>query len=103
MSGHDSRHCHHGDHDAADAAPYGQVQFDPTVGRRALMFGASGALLLAAMRGSAQASTTTASTGWAGTAAGAGRTSALTLGTTLVHADMHNHSVMSDGDHAVRL
>lgn len=83
--------------------PYGQVPFDPTVGRRALMFGASGALLLAAMRGSAQAATTTASAGWAGTASGAGRSSALTVGTTLVHADMHNHTVMSDGDGSAEL
>jgi PHP domain len=98
MSGHDPRHCHHDDDRPQDEVPYGQVQFDATTGRRAVLFGASGALMLAAMRGSASASTKTASAGWAGAAAGAGRASRLIQSTMLAHADMHNHTVMSDGD-----
>jgi hypothetical protein len=97
MSGHDPHHCHHGG-EASDQVPYGQVDVDGTIARRTLLFGASGALLLAAMRGSAQATTTTASAGWARAASGAARASRLNQAATLVHADMHNHTVMSDGD-----
>lgn len=99
MSGHDPHHCDHGDgHRAPDEVPYGQVHFNAAVGRRTLLFGAGGALMLAAIRGSAQASTTVASNGWAGPVSGAARASRLIQSTTLVHADMHNHTVMSDGD-----
>lgn len=60
-----------------------------------MLFGTSGALMLAALRGSAR--TATASAGQPGPAAGAGRASRFDPGTTLVHADLHNHTVMSDG------
>jgi hypothetical protein len=92
MSGRDPHHCHH-DHAPREGVPYGHVDI-PALGRRALLAGAGGALMLAAMPGAARANTKMA----AATAAGAARASAITQGTTLVHADMHNHTVMSDGD-----
>lgn len=65
--------------------------------RRGLIGGATGRLLLAATQGmvlpSARASP-------AAPGPGASRTSRITRGTTLVHADMHNHTLMSDGDGA---
>ncbi|GAB2829020.1 hypothetical protein GCM10022221_29350 [Actinocorallia aurea] len=70
--------------------------------RRALLGAAAGGLLfLAAAPGSARAATTgtAAASGVSALAAGgAGRASLITQGTTLVHADMHNHTTMSDGD-----
>jgi hypothetical protein len=57
------------------------------ISRRSLIAGAGGALLLAAAPRPAHA---------AGT--GADRASLITQGTTLVHADLHNHTLMSDGD-----
>jgi hypothetical protein len=51
--------------------------------------------MLAALPGTARATTTTAGTQ---STTGASRASRITQGTTLVHADMHNHTVMSDGD-----
>ncbi|GAA1029304.1 hypothetical protein GCM10009557_17350 [Virgisporangium ochraceum] len=63
-----------------------------------------GLLMLAAAPGTAEArrtltaGTATAGTATADTAAGAARQSAITQGTTLVHADLHNHTLMSDGD-----
>jgi hypothetical protein len=61
------------------------------VGRRALLAGVGGGLLmLAAAPGTAEARRTTAG--------GAERASLITQGTTLVHADLHNHTVLSDGD-----
>jgi len=92
MSGRDPHHCHH-DHAPREGLPYGLVDI-PALGRRALLAGAGGALMLAALPGTARANTKLA----AATAAGAARASAITQGTTLVHADMHNHTVMSDGD-----
>src|SRR5688572_27181011 len=65
------------------------------VGRRALLAGVSGGLLmLAAAPGTARARRTTT----ADAAAGAARASRITQGTTLVHADLHNHTLLSDGD-----
>lgn len=114
MSGHPHPHtpthvpAHHGcqhDHDREpdpNALPYGFVGLDTALGRRALVAGAGGMLMLAGMRGTAHASantaTTTASTPTQAVAAGASRASLITQSTTLVHADMHNHTVMSDGD-----
>ncbi|MDG4794532.1 CehA/McbA family metallohydrolase [Micromonospora sp. WMMD1082] len=99
MSGRHPHHCHH-DHGATDEVPYGQVNVTTTaVGRRALLTGAGGMLMLAALPASARAATTTMAGAPDATAsAGAARTSLITQGTTLVHADMHNHTVMSDGD-----
>ncbi|WP_020520156.1 CehA/McbA family metallohydrolase [Catelliglobosispora koreensis] len=87
MSAHHHDHPHAHDHSA--------------LGRRSLIAGAGGLLVLAAAPGTAQAARTQVASGPMGAnlpAYGASRTSALTQGTTLVHADMHNHTVMSDGD-----
>ncbi|MFI7079762.1 CehA/McbA family metallohydrolase [Micromonospora sp. NPDC049903] len=97
MSGHPHpHHCHH-DHRSTDEAPYGQVDVTASVGRRALLGGAGGMLMLAALPTPARAATTMMADVPVA-AAGAARTSAITQGTTLVHADLHNHTVMSDGD-----
>ncbi|MEV6309010.1 CehA/McbA family metallohydrolase [Streptomyces sp. NPDC051840] len=86
-------HTHYGH--GAEARPGGP-------GRRALLGAAAGGMLfLAASPGSATAATTgTASSGdsRAKAAGGAARSSLITQGTTLVHADLHNHTAMSDGD-----
>ena len=67
--------------------------------RRSLLAAGGGLLVLAAAPGSAQAATTgVAADGTPARATGAARASALTQGTTLVHADLHNHTLMSDGD-----
>lgn len=62
--------------------------------RRGLIGGAGGLLLLAATPGTAAAF----STRTAAAATGAARASQITQGTQLVHADLHNHSLLSDGD-----
>lgn len=105
MHGHDAHHCHHHQDQAPGEVPYGQVDFVPAFGRRALLAGGGSLLMLAALPGTARAATTaTASTvskaavSGAASASGAARASRITQGTTLVHADMHNHTVMSDGD-----
>ena len=69
--------------------------------RRGALAGAAGLLTLAALPGTAQARV--APTALTGTgpapSTGAERASRITQGaTTLVHADMHNHTIMSDGD-----
>ena len=68
--------------------------------RRTVLAGSDGGLLmLAAAPGTAHATTmTTAVDGRPTRASGAARASALAQGTTLVHADLHNHTLMSDGD-----
>lgn len=91
MSGHHSQDCHHGAGQVAGEVPYGQVPPGPAMPRRALLAGAGGALMLAALPGQARAAQSRMPDG-------AARASAITQGTTLVHADMHNHTVMSDGD-----
>lgn len=63
------------------------------VSRRALIAGVGGGLLMLA------ASPETARAGQAiGSLAGASRESRITQGTVLVHADLHNHTILSDGD-----
>ena len=57
---------------------------------------AGGGLLLAA--GGVGAVTGTALSSDAAPGRGASRTSRITRGTHLVHADLHNHTLMSDGD-----
>src|SRR5690606_10852467 len=72
-----------------------------TPSRRSLLAGASGLLILASAAGSASAAETRTAKPASGIPAersGASRRSGLTQGTTLVHADMHNHTAMSDGD-----
>ncbi|MBL7257250.1 CehA/McbA family metallohydrolase [Paractinoplanes lichenicola] len=61
--------------------------------RRSLIAASGGLLVLAATPGSAQARTLNAPA-----ARGASRASAISQGTALVHADLHNHTLMSDGD-----
>jgi hypothetical protein len=66
------------------------------VGRRSLLAAVGGGLLmLAAAPGTADARRTTVA---AGTRGGAARASSITQGTLLVHADLHNHTILSDGD-----
>jgi len=67
--------------------------------RRSLLAASGGLLVLAATPGTAHAATTGVAAGNSPQrATGASRTSRLTQGTTLVHADLHNHTLMSDGD-----
>ncbi len=67
--------------------------------RRSLLAASGGLLVLAATPGTAHAATTgVAVDNSPQRATGASRTSRLTQGTTLVHADLHNHTLMSDGD-----
>jgi len=72
---------------------------DHSLSRRGLIAGAGGLLLLTATPGTAQASHVPVARGPQATgAAGAARASRITQGTTLVHGDLHNHTLMSDGD-----
>lgn len=61
--------------------------------RRDVLAGAAGGLILAATPGSTAAAATRTTSG----ATGAERASHLTQGRTLVHADLHNHTLFSDG------
>lgn len=63
--------------------------------RRAALGGAGTGLLIAGLGGTL---TGTAASADGARATGARRTSRLTQGTTLVHADLHNHTLISDGD-----
>ncbi|MGK5680611.1 CehA/McbA family metallohydrolase [Actinoplanes sp. URMC 104] len=65
------------------------------VRRRSLLAGAGGLLMLAATPGTARATTTGLATG--PHRQGAARASRISHGTTLVHADLHNHTLLSDG------
>ena len=65
------------------------------LGRRALLGAAAAGLLTARMTGPALAK---ARDGAATVSQGAGRRSRITRGATLVHADLHNHTLLSDGD-----
>ncbi|MEV0217445.1 CehA/McbA family metallohydrolase [Micromonospora sp. ALFpr18c] len=96
MTGHHPHHCHH-DERSDDEVPYGQVEVPTGFGRRTLLAGAGGTLMLAALPTAARAANTTRA-GAPTAATGASRTSLITQGTMLVHTDMHNHTVMSDGD-----
>jgi hypothetical protein len=75
-------------------------QPDLPVSRRTLLAGVGGGLLMvAAAPGTAHASRTTVAEGaMLSSLTGASRSSMITQGTTLVHADLHNHSILSDGD-----
>ncbi|HEY0775026.1 MAG TPA: CehA/McbA family metallohydrolase [Nocardioidaceae bacterium] len=75
--------------DHAHDAPAGLL------GRRTFLGAATGSLLVAGLHGPGLA---TAAESTSSPAVGASRTSRLTSGTTLVHADLHNHTVLSDGD-----
>ncbi|MFE6364693.1 CehA/McbA family metallohydrolase [Streptomyces sp. NPDC057806] len=99
---HDHRHDpHHGHrHDHPRGGGYAVPEGGPS--RRSLLGAAAGGMLfMAAAPGTAQAATTgtAAANGVAAlSAGGASRASQITSGTTLVHADLHNHTSMSDGD-----
>lgn len=84
----DGLHGHQGHHRALPAPPAG-------LGRRAVL-GAAGASLLVAGVGSPLTGAI-ADTGTTPTP-GARRRSRITRGTRLVHADLHNHTLLSDGD-----
>jgi hypothetical protein len=81
-----------------DVPPPQAEELNPTIdaelSRRGLL-AAGGGLLVAATAGPAL---TTAASATADVRTGAGRRSRLTRGTTLVHADLHNHTLLSDGD-----
>jgi hypothetical protein len=70
------------------------------VTRRSLLAGGGALLMLATTPDSVSAATTTVAANATAPAAvtGAARASAITEGTTLYHADLHNHTLMSDGD-----
>ncbi|HEX6684392.1 MAG TPA: CehA/McbA family metallohydrolase [Candidatus Limnocylindrales bacterium] len=99
MSAHHRHSCHHDQGHEPDGVPYGQVNPGSAIGRRAILAGTGGMLMLAAVPGTSHAATVrTAATRTTMAASGASRASMITQGTTLVHADMHNHTVMSDAD-----
>jgi hypothetical protein len=67
--------------------------------RRTVLAVAGGLLMLAAASDTAHATATATTRSAAATPrTGAARASRLTQGTRLVHADLHNHTVLSDGD-----
>jgi hypothetical protein len=72
---------------------------DTRLSRRSILAGAGGLLMLAAAPGTAQAAATrTAPAPTEIPRSGAARASQISQGTLLVHADMHNHTLLSDGD-----
>jgi hypothetical protein len=87
----DAQDAHHHDH-----------HHRSSLSRRSLIAGAGGMLLLAAAPAPARAAAPTLP-GPGGDTFGAARASRITQGTTLVHADLHNHTLMSDGDGDPRL
>ncbi|WP_299537994.1 CehA/McbA family metallohydrolase [uncultured Streptomyces sp.] len=95
-------HGHRHDHGHADTHQHDEAEPRGTASRRTLLAAAAGGMLFtAAAPGSARAAVTgtAAARGTAALAAGgAARASLITQGTTLVHADLHNHTAMSDGD-----
>ncbi|NYI06370.1 CehA/McbA family metallohydrolase [Allostreptomyces psammosilenae] len=97
---HHNRHDHH-----SGPSHAGPASAAPGTSRRAVLagLGGLGGLLIAAgaadsARAAATRTASAAHTTSATPRAGAARTSLLSQGTTLVHADMHNHTLMSDGD-----
>ena len=84
-------HTHDHDH-RTHPAPTPGLRAELT--RRGILSAAGSGLLMASLGGPALGAVSTGAT----LATGASRTSRLTRGTTLLHADLHNHSLMSDGD-----
>jgi hypothetical protein len=72
----------------------------PGIGRRSLLAAAGGGLLMvAAAPGTAHARRARVAEGArVAPGSGAARASSITQGTLLVHADLHNHTVLSDAD-----
>ncbi|QXE35638.1 CehA/McbA family metallohydrolase [Streptomyces sp. GMY02] len=95
---------HHADTAHAHSDPHGHLHphahsHSPRPSRRSLLAAAGGLLIAAAVPGTAYAAATRAASGPVpAPRAGASRTSLVTQGTQLVHADLHNHTLMSDGD-----
>ena len=89
----------HDPHPSSDGRPRQHPdpspQLRPTLTRRGLLAAAGGGLLLAAAGGPRLPGAVAAPTR---PGVGALRSSLVTAGTTLVHADLHNHSLLSDGD-----
>lgn len=82
-----------------ESQPHAHPEPTPELSRRAVAAAGSG-LLIASALGPAVGSIVPG-TAYGATSAplvGASRTSRITRGTTLVHADMHNHTLLSDGD-----
>ena len=88
---HDPHHSHGGARQHPEPSP----QLRPTLSRRGLLAAAGGGLLLAAAGGPRLPGAVAAPTR---PGVGALRSSLVTAGTTLVHADLHNHTLLSDGD-----
>lgn len=87
--------CESHDHDHLGHHPEPSPDLRERLSRRGVLGAATGGLLVAAAQG---LSLPSASASAATPATGALRASRITSGTTLVHADMHNHTLMSDGD-----
>jgi hypothetical protein len=86
-------HSHH------DHPPHSHSHEHAGLGRRSVLAAAGGLLIASAAPGSALAANTPVATSATPTArTGAARASQVSQGTLLVHADLHNHTVMSDGD-----
>ena len=85
--------CESHDHTGHHPAPAPDLR--ERLSRRGVLGAATGGLLVAAAQG---LSLPSAAASPARPATGALRASRITSGTTLVHADMHNHTLMSDGD-----
>lgn len=93
-TGHDDTGHHHPGHEHSH-----EHSHDGASRRTLIASAAGGLLMLAAAPGTARAASAGLAAGPDRAAAtGASRTSLLTQGTTLVHADLHNHTAMSDGD-----
>jgi hypothetical protein len=93
-----SDHTHPGGHPHRAPAPLGddlETRIDAELSRRGLLTAGGGLLVAAATSGSLM---TADSSSAADVLRGAGRRSRLSRGTTLVHADLHNHTLLSDGD-----
>ncbi len=73
---------------------HGSLPNIPLTRRTAVVSAGVGLLLAQSMRGTTAAIAETGTT----PTAGAARASRLTRGTRLVHADLHNHTLLSDGD-----
>jgi hypothetical protein len=92
-------HTHSHPHPPRMSPPPGDhldTRIDAELSRRGLLTAGGGLLLAAAASGAL--TTATSASAAATVSTGAGRLSRLTRGTTLVHADLHNHTLLSDGD-----
>jgi len=87
------------DHHDATGIPHRHPEPTPAISRRAVTAAGSGLLIAGAL--SPATGTIAPGAAYGTTVAprvGAARASRITRGTRLVHADMHNHTLLSDGD-----